>query len=125
MRKVMVKNQEESIDLFDRSPPGAVSVTHTQDQTFNAQDVSIDLKIGFGDKKNVVRLRVISHHHSRKHKALSEELFCRAITGSEWLYFGTDVSTVTRSSEKKVRSYLMERYNLDIDWDGQLPWLKD
>ena len=120
----MVKNQESSIDLFDRSPPGAVPVTHTQDQNFNAQDVSIDLKIGFGEKRNVVRLRVISHHH-KKENSLSEELFCRALTGNDWLYFGTDVSTVTRSPEKKVRSYLMERYNLDIDWDGQLPWLKD
>lgn len=121
----MTKKCESYVDLFDRGPPGAVSVTHSQDQNYNAKDVSIDLKIGFGEKKNVVRLRVISRHHDSEESIATEELFCRSITGGDWLYFGTDVKTVTRSPEKKVRSYLMERYNLDIDWDGQLPWLTD
>ena len=46
------------LDLFDRSPPGAVDVIKTQDQKYATLHWSIDLKIGFGAEKKITRLRV-------------------------------------------------------------------
>ena len=109
------------LDLFDRSPPGAVDVIKTQDQKYATLHWSIDLKIGFGAEKNITRLRVKISPSEGSNVEPIEELFCKQKDNEEWLYYGSDVGNPVQTVELKVRAYLMERYNLDIDWDGKMP----
>lgn len=110
------------MDLFDKSPPEAFEVAKVQDQNFNSAGWDLDLKIGFKDDGGIVRVRVISVIKRGGESKMVDELFCKSKTSSEWLYFGSDVENVTRTPESKVQSYLMSRYNLDIKWDGKIPW---
>ena len=110
------------MDLFDKSPPEALEVAKVQDQNFNSAGWDLDLKIGFKDDGGIVRVRVISVIKRGGESKMVDELFCKSKTSSEWLYFGSDVENVTRTPESKVQSYLMSRYNLDIKWDGKIPW---
>ena len=110
------------MDLFDKSPPEALEVVKVQEQNFNSADWDLDLKIGFENDGGIVRVRVISVVKGDRESKQVDELFCKSKTSSDWLYFGSDVTNVTRSPESKVQSYLMSRYNSDIKWDGKIPW---
>ena len=110
------------MDLFDKSPPEALAVAKVQDQNFNSAGWDLDLKIGFENDGGIVRVRVTSVVKGDREPKQVDELFCKSKTSSDWLYFGSDVTNVTRSPESKVQSYLMSRYNLDIKWDGKIPW---
>ena len=110
------------MDLFDKSPPEALEVAKVQDQNFNSAEWDLDLKIGFENDGGIARVRIISVVKGNGESKQVDELFCKSKTSSDWLYFGSDVEKVTRTPESKVRSYLMSRYNLDIKWDGKIPW---
>ncbi len=103
-------------------PVGAARVERTQTQSYCAGNQSIRMEIGFGDEGTIVRVVVDRRLEGASDKQAIIELFCRPEAGGCWVYIGVPHQQgLLREPEHKVSGYLMDRFNLDIDWDGQFP----
>ncbi|NNE85392.1 MAG: hypothetical protein HKN28_15610 [Alphaproteobacteria bacterium] len=103
-------------------PVGAARVVRTQTQSYCAGNQSIRMEIGFGDEATIVRVVVDRRAEGASDKQAISELFCRPEAGDRWFYLGIpNQQELLREPEHKISGYLMDRFNLDIDWGGQFP----
>ncbi len=103
-------------------PVGAAQVVRAQSQSYCAGNQSIRMEIGFGSAGTVARVVVDRRLDGASDEQAIIELFCRPEAGDRWFYLGIPhQQELLREPEHKIGGYLMDRFNLDIGWDGQFP----
>jgi hypothetical protein len=101
-------------------PVQAVPVVRTQVQNQVLGDRTIKLEIGWCREDKIARVLVSTRHRDNLGSEKRTELFCRSQNEVNWLFCDALKSPEPKSEPaSKVRSYLLERYNLDLDWSGR------
>ena len=102
-------------------PIDAIPITRTQRQEQLLGDRQVALDIGWTKADDIGRVVVTISNRFDQNAQKLRELFCLAKSREHWLFqdllSGKDPTPAER---KKVKSYLLENYNLDIEWDGRL-----
>jgi hypothetical protein len=77
------------------------------------------MDIGWCEKKQVGRVLISLSKRDDAQAERRMELFCRKKDEEQWLFCDLTSSPETMPVDgAKVRSYLLEKYNLDVDWSG-------
>lgn len=105
------------------TPIGAAPVERVQTQMAGAGPVSLQLDIGFGPDDKVSYVKIIRWLNDNPEASRQVEVFHRPARGGSGWYFlaRPGLKAFRQEPQSKVASFLMERYNLDINWDGKLP----
>ncbi len=101
-------------------PIDAIPIARTQRQVKLLGDREFALDIGWTKADDIGRVVVTISNRDDENAQKLRELFCLTKNRDYWLFqdlvSGRDP---TRAERKKVKSYLLETYNLDIEWDGK------
>ena len=100
-------------------PINAIPIARNQRQEQILGDREVTLDIGWTKDDDMGRVVVTISKRDDKNAEQLRELFCLAKDRAHWLFrdLNSD-SDPSEAEEEKVKSYLLEKYNLDINWDG-------
>tara|TARA_Y100001934_G_C12368005_1_gene784642 strand:+ start:2751 stop:3011 length:261 start_codon:yes stop_codon:yes gene_type:complete len=83
------------------------------------------MNIGWSEKDEVGRVLIRLSKRGDPKAERRVELFCRKIDGDQWLFCDlTESPKQSTVDGVKVQRYLLEQYNLDVEWDGSF-WAGD
>ena len=107
---------------FQHNPPipvKAVPIVRNQTQNQILGDRDLTLDIGWCEKNRVGRVLISISKRDDAEAERRMELFCREKDEEQWLFCDPTSSPDPMPVDSaKVRSYLLEKYNLDVDWNG-------
>ena len=108
-------------EVISPIPIDAIPISRTQRQEQILGDREVVLDIGWTNADDIGRVIVSISKRDDENAQKLRELFCLTKDREHWLFQDlTSGGNVTRAEQKKVKSYLLEKYNLDIEWDGRL-----
>ena len=109
-------------------PINAIPIARNQRQEQILGDREVTLDIGWTKDDDMGRVVVTISKRDDKNAEQLRELFYLSKDRAHWLFrdLNSDCDP-TQAKEEKVKRYLLEKYNLDIDWnghfwDGELPY---
>ena len=107
---------------FQQNPPipvRAVPIVRNQTQNQVLGDRDLTLDIGWCEKNQVGRVLISISKRDDAEAERRMELFCREKDEEQWLFCDLTSSPDPMPADSAtVRSYLLEKYNLDVDWNG-------
>ena len=107
-------------EVISPIPIDAIPISRTQRQEQILGDREIALEIGWTNADDIGRVIVSISKRDDENAQKLRELFCLTKDREHWLFQDlTSGGNPTRAEQKKVKSYLLEKYNLDIEWDGK------
>jgi hypothetical protein len=107
-------------ELITPIPIDAIPIARTQRQEQILGDREVALDIGWTEADDIGRVVVNISKRDDENAQKLRELFCLAKNREHWLFQNlTSGGDPTWAERKKVKSYLLEKYNLDIEWDGK------
>ena len=100
-------------------PVTAVPIVRNQTQNQILGDRELTMDIGWCEENQVGRVLISLSKRNNAQAERRMELFCRKKNEEEWLFCDlTSSPTPMPVNGAKVRSYLLEKYNLDVEWSG-------
>ena len=107
-------------EVISPIPIDAIPISRTQRQEQILGDREVALDIGWTNADDIGRVIVSISKRDDENAQKLRELFCLTKDREHWLFQDlTSGGNPTRAEQKKVKSYLLEKYNLDIEWDGR------
>jgi len=101
-------------------PIDAIPITRTQRQAQLLGDREVALEIGWTNADDIGRVVVAVSKRDDENAQKMQELFYLTKNREHWFFLDLMAGSVPiRAEQKKVKSYLLENYNLDIEWDGR------
>ena len=107
-------------EVISAIPIDAIPISRTQRQEQILGDREVALDIGWTNADDIGRVIVSISKRDDENAQKLREMFCLTKDREHWLFQDlTSGGNPTRAEQKKVKSYLLEKYNLDIEWDGR------
>lgn len=100
-------------------PINAIPIARNQRQEQILGDREVALDIGWTRDNDMGRVMITISKRDDENAEQLRELFCLAKDRAHWLFHDLNSDCdPTQAEGAKVKSYLLEKYNLDINWDG-------
>ena len=107
-------------EVISPIPIDAIPISRTQRQEQILGDREVALDIGWTNADDIGRVIVSISKRDDENAQKLREMFCLTKDREHWLFQDLNSGgNPTRAEQKKVKSYLLEKYNLDIEWDGR------
>ena len=101
-------------------PINAIPIARMQRQAQLLGDREVALEIGWTNVDDIGRVVVAVSKRDDENAQKLQELFYLTKNREHWFFLDLMAgSDPIRAEQKKVKSYLLENYNLDIEWDGR------